>query len=354
VQTFQKLRRWLNLCTQSHGECKRTLISWESDKTLPPRVIDVGSRESEVRLVETGGDDGQYLVLSYCWGSLFGGVITTTKKNIDEFTKFLPVRTLPRTIQDAIVVTRELGFKFLWVDSLCIIQDESKEWEAAVQTMGDIYQRAVCTISATGAKDCSEGLFLPRSLDDGSPGSLSEFQARVPCSVEGRVIGDMFISPALQQFRYGDSDFSEEIRSSPWAHRAWVFQERFLSRRIIHFAKQQVYWECQRLVRSDTEIDGHHFNTDVREENWKRLTLSLARSNEANKIWRDIIQRYSLTKLTFDKDRLLAIEGIAREMASLVMSDYCAGMFLTNIARALFWAASSSTDPLRKPTVSRG
>ena len=132
VQTFRKIKSWLDLCTQSHRQCEGTLTRWVPSKKLPPRVIDVGSRESEVRLLETGGREGQYFVLSYCWGSSSGEVITTTKKNIYEFTKFLPVRTLPRTIQDAIVVTRQLRFRFLWVDSLCIIQDESQDWEGTV------------------------------------------------------------------------------------------------------------------------------------------------------------------------------------------------------------------------------
>jgi Heterokaryon incompatibility protein (HET) len=126
---------------------------------------------------------------------------------------------LPKTIRDAVEVTRELGVPYLWVDSLCILQDDESDWIHESNHMGLIFENAVCTIAATWAGHAGEGLYRPDfSATDEAP---QESDSR---------------------------NFHEDVTLSKWNRRGWVVQERILSRRIIHFAYNQLYWECQQTV----------------------------------------------------------------------------------------------------------
>ncbi|KAH8599532.1 heterokaryon incompatibility protein-domain-containing protein [Bisporella sp. PMI_857] len=134
--------QWITTCHESHLDCQRPPLS-----LLPTRVIDVGSdyqRECP-KLLECGGQTGSYIALSHCWGS--GRHFTTETSNISERMKGMTWGSLPKTFQDAISITRKLKIRYLWIDSLCILQDDSADWDKELSKMSDIYKNSYLTIA---------------------------------------------------------------------------------------------------------------------------------------------------------------------------------------------------------------
>ena len=189
----------------------------------PKRVIHVGNLR-QLTLVEEqrGGED--YLVLSHCWG-LPGDeakaeeeknrFCTTSKNYKDRLHDGFSYDALPKTFQDAIQVTRALGKKYLWIDALCIIQGPDGDWKSEAETMANIFTCAYCTIAADSACGWSDGFLNPQPDSQGTPSAPT-------CAC----------------------DFDKDVDGGTLMKRAWVLQERVLSRRIIHFTSAHTYCEC--------------------------------------------------------------------------------------------------------------
>lgn len=155
---FDLISTWLKDCQIDHSACKPSA----SRGTLPTRVIDVGSSDGGTvpRICETNGVTGDYIALSHCWGG--GQPLKTTKENISSMKTGIPWAKLPNTFQDAITVTRRLGLRYLWIDSLCIVQDDAQDWEREAANMAVIFESAYLTIAATAATNGSVCTF-PKS-----------------------------------------------------------------------------------------------------------------------------------------------------------------------------------------------
>ncbi|KAK0705829.1 heterokaryon incompatibility protein-domain-containing protein, partial [Apiosordaria backusii] len=146
-------------CLESHVECRVN-----SSNQLPTRVIQVGSETRPPRLVETLTgtiESSQYIALSYCWG--LSQTLTTTKATYSDRLKAIPWGDIPKTIQEAIEFTQHLGVPYIWIDAVCIIQDDNADWEREAATMQNVYENALFTLSATSSPDTVTGCFLPRT-----------------------------------------------------------------------------------------------------------------------------------------------------------------------------------------------
>lgn len=170
-QSFELMRNWLQDC-RSHELCCRKVPG--TPKRLPTRLIQViripgavKNTKIQAKLCQ-GSDlpnDTPYATLSHCWGRT--KFLTLTKDNLDQMTRDISVAELPRVFQDAMRVTLELGLFYLWIDSLCIIQDceNLEDWKLEAPRMGDVYGQATFGIAATGFADGQAGLFRrPRTL----------------------------------------------------------------------------------------------------------------------------------------------------------------------------------------------
>ncbi|KAH7076852.1 heterokaryon incompatibility protein-domain-containing protein [Paraphoma chrysanthemicola] len=139
------------LSSASHSACSGFNLEQQS---LPTRVIDVGSGTNPPFLFITGGKVERYCTLSYCWGQC-STAYNTTRDNLVAHEKELPIVSpelkMPKTYHDAIVITRHLGVRYLWIDAICIVQDDPEDWRAEAAKMKDIYQNSYCTIAATGS-----------------------------------------------------------------------------------------------------------------------------------------------------------------------------------------------------------
>lgn len=238
---FVLIREWLRLCDDGAcsegGRCTKGI-----GDEVPTRLLDVGDGENgtgKLRLVSTDQNfrGKHYIALSHCWGKLSAsdtdGWVTNPENYHSRTTEGFEEERLPSTFRDAIRVTRELKKRYLWIDSLCIIQGDPNDWQVEAKKMASVFRNAYCTIAASSARDSKQG-FLKR------PREPAEC-VRVPSSSYGDVIISTFVD-----------DFESDVEESLLSSRAWVLQERVLSRRTIHFTSRQTYWECGGGVRCET------------------------------------------------------------------------------------------------------
>ena len=171
LEAFELIRSWIDDCLLHHDACKTTVsgdvIGENIMPRLPKRVLDIGDAPYSpfVKLVETHGRSGRYVGLSHCWGSITKQPLKTTKDSIKDHLNGIAFKMLPKTFQDAVTVTRTIGIRYLWIDSLCILQDDKKDWLQESAQMGSICERGYLTIAASDAIDSTEGCFISRRPD---------------------------------------------------------------------------------------------------------------------------------------------------------------------------------------------
>lgn len=218
---------------------------------LPSRVIGVGPPDGSQhpRLVESRGKMGKYAALSHSWGD--AQVLITTNDSLSKRLDQIPVTIMARTFRDAVRVVRTLGFRYLWIDSLCIIQDNKEDWAAEADRMGMVYQNATLTIAAVRATSASSGCF-------------TDFDGlwNRPCRVfsvspeEGSCSGrpqPVYAIPHRRQ----ETGYEDTFRHrGPLDTRGWVLQEEVLSRRILAFGISGFTWECLQIDASECVPEG--------------------------------------------------------------------------------------------------
>ncbi|KAK0616545.1 heterokaryon incompatibility protein-domain-containing protein, partial [Immersiella caudata] len=313
-EAFNQLRKWLDTCKTSHAECAA------KGGHLPTRVLNVGKPgQDTVRLhIVQPGETGHYMALSHCWGKT--KILRTLKANIVDHQKGIPLKSLTRTFFDAVEVTRQLGIQFLWIDSLCIIQDSAQDWEKEAAKMGDVYRFSYLTIAAAYAEDSNGGIL--RS-------AYNTAWAPIKCTV-GNTVG----SAALT---YRPRDHSH-LSTSPLHTRAWVLQERILSPRTIHYDKDQMLWECRRVRRCETGVPESAINVSSTKLWDGRLKFDAAHLHEFWWDWYDMLEDFTGRGITVGDDRLPALSGIAGVMEHVTGDGgYVAGLWRQHLPWGLLW-----------------
>lgn len=216
------------MCDSDHDMCNRE----EKDaQSKPTRLVEISQR---LRLVETADIHScRYVALSHCWGPLKENEkFCTYKSNIEQLKKSIDFDALPRTFRDAVTAARGLGIEYIWIDSLCIIQDDDDDWQRESGKMELVFSTAYCTIGASSAKS---------SLD----GFLHERPPRTVLELPTTSTGATYVCVDID-------DFHTDVELSALNSRGWVLQERALSRRTIFFTSTQVYWECGAGIHCET------------------------------------------------------------------------------------------------------
>ena len=256
--------------------------------------------------------------------------------NIDSFRQCIPLESLSSTFLDAIRVTRALGLRYLWIDSLCIIQDSLADWEAESAEMASVYRNGVLNIAATGSSDNGGGLFQERNTHWVTP-------SKVHIQYKGH---DKVYSASL------DSLWGKYINRATLNRRAWVFQERLLSPRTLHFAPQ-LFWECRRLQACETYPEGMPSREDLSEElDGSQSPMSLKNWYEEFKgmeFWVDVIRSYGRCSITMASDRLVAIAGLAQSLQPLLNDEYLAGLWKTDLPYNLVWSMWNTEGEVQLP-----
>ncbi|KAJ3541559.1 hypothetical protein NM208_g4552 [Fusarium decemcellulare] len=355
-------RMWLTEC-RGHGRCPNTATA-----ILPSRVLDL--RNGKVRLLLTHGKEGRYMTLSHCWGG--HGNITTTAQNLEAHQQEIPWACLSRTFRDAIMVTRELDCHYLWIDSLCIIQDNQQDWEKESAQMASIYENSFLTIAASRSADGEGGC----CLDSGEKQYIwttdqSEVQATGHLTADAKT--ERITNPDLwKPFRtigyVAKLELNHEVLNInarrpaedtidlglPLFTRAWFLQERVLSPRVLHFGPTELYWECFNGLQCECLEERMQDKEDRRSflQRNSHLGAKLCYSRISGRhnqesLWHQLVEEYSRLKLTYEMDRLPALSGIARSQSS-----YLAGILPDQFPQCLYWTPESATSPssIRRPS----
>lgn len=275
-------------CVHNHYQCTRSKASnleiGDYDVKLPTRVLDISSRPEShiatVRLLETNGARGQYCALSHCWGPPERRPLRTLHSNLPQHLDEIPFDQLPKTFREAVLFTLRLGVRYLWIDSLCIVQDDPADWAREAQVMGGLYQRALLVIAASGTSDSTGGLFV----SDRS--QLRKIQVPFLLSRGEEAVGAFYISTVPR------GDFMPD--TSILRERGWVYQEWYLARRIFFSMPGGFVWSCA------------EYNLD---ELGAHIPFEMYESQD----WYHLLQGYTSKKLSFVSDRLEALRGISEE-----------------------------------------
>lgn len=319
---FSLAQKWLNICLETHGEsCLRT-----QKARMPTRVIDVGLPDGSQppRLLVTDSQHGSWFSLSHCWGKL--SRFTTTSENLQERQNGIEIEDMPPTFQDAVEVTRRLGQRFIWIDSLCIIQDSHADWVKESKVMGQYYKFASLTIATDSASGDYDGfLRTPRH-------AIKE--ASMPLEI--RLGGD---DSSVLYIEKDCANLSLTNGSTYLNRRAWTLQEDLLSPRSLHYTQDQLIWECQSQKYCESDCNPVGNSNDLKKDflTAPQSTSGIADSVNSTMRWYQIVTDYTTRSLTIPDDRLPAISGIAREVHRQNGLTYKAGIWLEDFYRSLAW-----------------
>jgi hypothetical protein len=310
--SFDKMKRWINNCATSHDQC--ALLE---QKHMPTRLIQLSNHGARLMSPTI---PVRYAALTYCWGSSTQST-KTTKTNVTARYDHLEPPDFPQTLQDAIFVTQGLGLEYIWIDSICIVQDDQEEWSKEASTMVDIYSNAHVVLAATAAEDSSQGFLWPR---------------RRPLAIQ---CGSFTVNARPNSSH--DCWLEEHETHFPLFKRGWCMQERLVARRIIHFLADELRFQCETEVTCECDTVNGDAIIFVGNDEFRRLRamrkpeeLPDARFTEA---WRAIVEEYTTMRLSYETDKLPALSGIAQSLSRLEPGRYLAGLWEKGLVLQLAW-----------------
>ncbi|KLU90676.1 hypothetical protein MAPG_10528 [Magnaporthiopsis poae ATCC 64411] len=329
---FAVLQSWVQDCNGNH----RCWPNSEAGGPLPTRVLDIGDGGSgtTIRLRETKGERGKYIAVSHRWGDeAVHRPFCTYKCNMQSRLRGFPVDDLPKTFRDVITVARELGVQYLWIDSLCIVQRHagcsnecglpSDDFLAEARKMEAYYSHAYLTVAATAAEGNSEGILTARR-----------------CVVFRDTTG----STSYAYRRGTGFRFATDVEEAGLNNRAWVLQERALSRRTLHFTGSQVYWECGEGSCCESVPDQRKTNDRsgfMSDPNFPDKLGDLLKNRYD--LVMSLYHRYTTLGITVVSDRPLAISGLEQRLSTKLNVEARYGTFTDDgwLHRTLLWQRGS-------------
>jgi hypothetical protein len=329
-QTISLIRYWLETCTIMHDQCNQN----RDRDWMPTRLLELCGSDKDLKIrlrTRSELESDRYLTLSHCWGPTGSQKLQLTAQSFETFRQGIAVSDLQQTFQDMADVTIRLGFRYLWIDCMCIFQDSPEDWRQQSSMMGQIYANTQLNISATWAADCSQGCFSSRDL--------SRHLHYISGPARGAAEKTTWLMSPCEVWE-------DEVECAPVNRRGWVLQERVLSPRVAHFSKTQVFWECRDFQASEALPNGGLFDIPWRVDGMVKQLPSSNMSSENDgffRYWSQLAARYSSCNLTFDNDRLIALSGIAQEICKRRSSDYLAGLWSKDLPTGLAWIC---THPL--------
>lgn len=362
---------------------------------MPKRVLDVLNNdsktirlhESEFNAHENRYEHGEYVALSHVWG-VAKGLPKTTEKTVESHKKGIPLATLPRALQEAVVLTQALGFRWLWIDALCLVQDDDLSKIEESMTMDEIFGNAFLTVAATSAGDSSNEPLFPTKTPPFKIQATDNKGSAFKIYVREQPDHYSFKAPFDEGAHMNDWELpfnlsEDATQDTPLLKRAWTFTERLLSPRILHFTKSEMILECRegyqcecgritdptfdsratdsikqefarvvyetgRRPSFDGSLDEPMNGVDVVTSQLASTTLTNGAKNisrgreEALQLWSYIITEFTARNMTCDSDRLLAIANIANQLSPALHSGYVAGQW-TFSTMGLLWYPNDST-----------
>ncbi|KAI0630049.1 heterokaryon incompatibility protein-domain-containing protein [Trametes polyzona] len=374
-------KAYIDNCVKHHRRCRKPARATGHSSRLPSRLVDC-SNPDRPRLVLGSAVEAKspYLALSYVWGGCQPHSATTT--NLAAYCAAIDpgLDLLPQTIRDAIRVTHDLGQRYLWIDSLCILQDSEADKHRELARMVDVYRNAYLTIVAGSAKRATEGFLhdpappvsVPYILPFNFPGSSWGIRRRQKtgalCLTKNRL--DLDIRATADPLEWED----------PINERAWCLQESMMSRRTLFFETGSFCFRCpsshERVSGCGEVLEDHHavqldnaflqrpdrrrvarlypaFLRDLRI--WLRPTKPMDDAASFRDQWWRVVYDYSQRGVSNPSDKLVACAAIAEVFHSRWGgSDYLAGLWRSTLLWDLLWSMSSkASKALTTPQTNR-
>ncbi|TVY23381.1 hypothetical protein LHYA1_G007618 [Lachnellula hyalina] len=347
---FDLSEKWVNSCLSTHNSS----CPHDATASLPTRVLDVGTNGSskQVRLLETKGLEGVWVALSHCWGRTARYVTET--KTLQQRIEAIALSELPKTFLDAVIITQRLGYQYLWIDSLCILQDSNQDWLVESRQMQNYYSKSVLTIASDLASGDHESF-----LDNGRSPVVP---LKIPFTAKnGTSASHVYIS---NQVKTQGPDSPQ----TPLGVRGWTLQEDVLSPRTLHYTSAELAFECQRSRFAETDVTPQGYTDSDAMGSIKRFFLkpesgfqdplvlkypTFTKYYQPIQRWYRLFEVYCTRLLTFESDRLAAIAGLAKEIQRQTTFSYKAGIWLENIHHGLLWAVNGrgeTPDRYRAPS----
>ncbi|OJT10402.1 hypothetical protein TRAPUB_13094 [Trametes pubescens] len=352
-------RQHLDECVQGHEQCC-TSSATSPGPRLPTRLLDCTDL-ARPRLIPTSGGRGEYLALSYVWGG--DQVHKTTKANISTYEDSIVPSLLPRTIRDAIYVTHTLGFRWLWVDSLCIVQDSDEDKRREISRMHHIYRYARLTIMAGSATDVRAGFLQERPPPDINPHDqwapvalpfICPLRPTAPTPFIGRPedrsatrpqVGTVFVAPVYSEISARDYSFS----LGRMATRAWCMQEYLMSPRALIFTPATLLFRCLSPVQgvgnsvyriwNDPQLPNSLFLSGLAAPGPAAEPDPKTRK-DVHTAWMAVVENYTRRAASDESDKLVACAAVAEQFHHVLGSEYLAGLWRSDLLLAqLLWAA---------------
>ncbi|EWY80752.1 hypothetical protein FOYG_16677 [Fusarium oxysporum NRRL 32931] len=331
MEQFQLFQEWLQTCSNTHDHTRPLSLSVGNSNNLPTRVVDVGDGSNLPIHLTVSGDmeSATYFALSHRWGDdSTHHVGRTLIANHDDRYNSISWHELPLNFKDAIEVTRGLGVRYLWIDSLCIVQDDNDDWARESVRMEEVYSNAQCVLAASSANSSQEG-FLRRT----SP-SLPFITLQSP---EGNI---SYISKNIDNFRV---DVDEAVLNT----RGWTLQERALARRTIHFTKNQVYFECSKGVQCESLIRWTNEKASLLGDSSFPASVEARYKGGRVMLVQALYNQYSKRTFWDAQDRPIAISGLEKRLTTVFNTRGGYGVFETFLERSLLWKKVVTTGSLR-------
>jgi Heterokaryon incompatibility protein (HET) len=351
-ESLSKVRRWVHKCDEKHEQCK----VFSAEAPLPSRVLNI---ESKPTVHVTNGEHGHYIALSYCWGENGKNTLLTSSSFTDFTSTGIDLDALPRTIQDAIIVTKTLGIKYIWIDALCIIQQEPdlKDFIIEAPKMAEYYSNAYLTLIVGSAHSCTDGFLQERSPLAAPPCEIAYNRIHAPdpdsSSDNKDELGSVYLS------------LSSPKAMGHITTRAWTYQELFLSSRYVVYGASQLSFRCPQYeayengdFRAVASLDADWSSSIVAPPS---LHDVLACSDApramdyAYKKWYASISAYTGRDMTNEADKLAAIAGVAKLVQKAVRCKYLYGLWENDLVRGLLWRVPRpwASPPSRRAPVKR-
>lgn len=332
-------------CEKKHRSCRKKA---NRSNLLPDRVISIKPGQ-DPQLVESQGLRGRYVALSHRWG---GDVSLLLKKDsLNDFKRGIPFSSFPKTFQDAIRICRALGVDYIWIDSICIIQDSKEDWDVQGSKMDQVYANCMLTLAADAAENGSAGFISSPERRD-LRGKTRKLTYRGP---RGET-GEMFVRPLREygslggfgrhypawepQDEEGSPSKTTDLRQqgSYLIPRGWVLQETLLPRRMLHFLPSEISWRCGSVSLCECQLLPHE--TVAHRPLDRELPREIDGEN-LKEFWKEVVEQYTRRQLTFSSDKLAALAGTASRAHSTAPDPenvhYYAGLWSDALPSTLLW-----------------
>ena len=351
-ETSEIIKAWIEYCVGSHSDCATSV---QTTGRLPTRLLQIEksweSFKIKLCLSSALSPFTSYATLSHVWGS--GSPMRLVNENVLQYQQDIPLASLPQTFADAIQLTNALGLSYLWIDSLCIIQDSTVDWEVESTTMCDIYRGSTINVAASASVDCNGGLFRQRNPLLVTPCIMDVSYKQEAGARKG---GPYALSCEIACDR-------DPLVDEPLSRRAWPVQERILAPRTVYFTARKIYFACCKKMTSDVDpcslIGYNGFNEDL-VNIWTRNRPALAphspKLDFCLKHWKRVVQQYTHGQLSFESDKLVAIAGLAKHMQRTCLIPnitYLAGLWSFELIDWLMWRRSKTLRSLARPKAYR-